>query len=253
MRMEYRPSAFGMFLLLAAALACLPKPIPGQSTAGGPSTWAAPAPDGRLLRPGVETLTVYLVREGKRERTAYVIDALHIEATADGDTLIRRTYEWVGEGARVDTIVDQRATLSPRRYYSSVPAGGAHTLSWNAGRLVGSVRRLGATIAIDTTLTSTVFNAATLDLILRASPLAPGYSVEVPSFIAELGIVPIRARVTATDTVPNEGVLYRVQANFAGLPVTFWIDPVTRRLVRQVFSPGRGARLEFVPTSRRGG
>jgi hypothetical protein len=92
-----------------------------------------------------------------------------------------------------------------------------------------------------------VYNGATLDLLLRASPLALGYEVEVPAFIPEHGVVRIRARVAGSDTVPGAGVYWRVNADFAGLPVTFWIDQTNRRLGRQTLRPGPDVRLEFAP------
>jgi hypothetical protein len=210
--------------------------------------WRAPDVDARFIRAGVDTLAVFLTRDGKRERIAYVIDAISLETSSNGDTLIRRVYSWIDKGrVRTDTIVDERNRFTMRRYYATLPSGGANVVSLTSGRLSGSVERLRKTVTIDSAVAGPVYNGATLDLLLRASPLALGYEVEVPAFIPENGVVPIKARVAGSDTVPGAGVYWRVTANFAGLPVTFWIDQTNRRLGRQTLEPGPGVRLEFVP------
>ena len=89
------------------------------------------------------------------------------------------------------------------------------------------------------------FNGASVDLILRASPLADGYAVTIPTFSGAQGLTAVSARVAGSESVGGIDA-WRVDASFADLPVTFWIDKVSRRLVRQVMRPADGVEIEFI-------
>jgi hypothetical protein len=243
--------AVGAVIASLVAVSVAASSAGAQNGGARSASWSVASPDGHLIVPGTDTFAVYLVRQGKRQRIAYVVDAIAVDVGAAGDTLLRREYSFVDErGSRVDTIVDHRATLRMRRYWSRIPSGGLNSVVFDDGHLTGSVSRLGRAVAIDTLLPDGAYNGATLDLVLRSSPLALGYAVEVPSFIPEHGVVPLRARVAALDTLAGDGVYWRVNADFAGLPATFWINRRTRKLGRQVLRPGNDVTLEFVPLPR---
>jgi hypothetical protein len=70
--------------------------------------------------------------------------------------------------------------------------------------------------------------------VLRASPLHKEWSRAVRTFLPSTrSLVEFHAKVEGTDTVDGEPA-WRVQADFGGTPVTFWIGQESRRLKRQV-------------------
>jgi hypothetical protein len=80
---------------------------------------------------------------------------------------------------------------------------------------------------------------------------AVGYQVAVPAFSARQGAATITARVTASETLPGFGSTWRVEADYAGMPVTFWIAAASRRVVRQVIRVSPGTELLYVATRAR--
>ena len=208
---------------------------------------APPRPAGQLLRLGTDSLDVYLVRQGQRERTGYIIDRLDT-VRIKGEIRLWRVYRTVDRllGNATDTLVDRLSDLHPRSLISSSSLVGTETLAWQEGHVVGSVTALNQpSRAIDTTTSPAVFSAASFDLILRASPLAVGYRVVVPAFSGLQGALTLTAEVRQEDSLPGLGTAWRVEANFGGLPVTFWVDKRTRRLLQQSMLVAPGTEVVF--------
>jgi hypothetical protein len=213
-----------------------------------------PKPDGRRLRLGTDSLEVFVVRQGRPVRTGAIVDRLDT-VRVDGDLLLRRVYRRTDAalGNGVDTLVDRFPDLAPRSVRSTSDGGGTETLTWRAGRLTGAVERSGtSTRAIDTTVAASAFSRSSVDLVLRASPLAVGYEVAVPAYSARQGAATITARVAASETLPGFGTAWRVEADYGGMPVTSWIDAKARRVVRQVIRVAPGTELLYVATRRSG-
>jgi hypothetical protein len=223
-------------LLLACALA-----VPLRAQAHGP------APDARLLQLGTDSLAISLVRDGQRRPTGFVIDRLDT-ARVDGELRLRRVYRTTDAllGNGVDTLLDQFPSLSPRTVSSRSDRAGSESLTWRNGHIVGVAALPGQPEhSIDTTVSPAVYGGASFDLILRSSPLAVGYTVVIPAYVGRQGSQTLTARVAASESVPGTGETWRVEADFAGLPVTFWIAKNSRRLVRQVITVGPNAQIEF--------
>jgi hypothetical protein len=154
-------------------------------------------------------------------------------------------------GNRVDTIVDAWKSLSPRKYHSHSTSETVQ-LDWEGTRLRGIIKPSDkpSLAAVDEEFRQDAFDGASLDLILRASPLAPNYAVAVPVYVEGHGIITVTAKVAAEEVVDGHAS-WRVDADFGGLPVSFWIAKDTRQLIKQVMHVS-GAELEFVaPPSRR--
>ena len=212
-----------------------------------------PKPDARRLRLGTDTLEVFVVRQGRPLRTGTIVDRLDT-VRVDGELLLRRVYRRtdVALGDGVDTLVDRFPDLSPHTVRSTSAGGGTETLTWRAGRLTGTVeQRDKPTRAIDTTAAPSTYSRSSVDLILRASPLAVGYEVAVPAYSARQGGGTITARVTASETLPGFGETWRVEGNYAGMSVTFWIAARTRRVVRQIIRVAPGTELLYVAANAR--
>jgi len=208
---------------------------------------AAPQPDGRRLRLATDSLDVYVVRLGQSRRTGFLIDRLDT-VRANGETMLRRIRRTADAvlGNSVDTLVHSLATLQPRsvRSYSD---RGTERLDWQTSRVVGVVEETeGPVRSIDSPLPRGWYNSASFDLILRACPLADAYEVVVPTFSGLQGSHVLTAKVAGSDDIEGHGDAWRIEADLAGVPVTFWISKSSRRLVRQVIHVSPGLEIIFV-------
>ena len=210
-------------------------------------TPTGPQPDGRRLRLGTDSLEVYIIRMGQPQRTGYLIDRLDT-VRVNGETMLRRISRTTDAvlGSSVDTLVDAFATLQPQRV-SSRPNRGTEHLDWRLDRVVGVVEEPDAPArSIDSPRPTGWYSSASFDLILRASPLADGYRISVPSFSGRQGSHVLTANVARSEVVEGYGDTWRIEADVAGLPVTFWISKTSRRLVRQIMHLSPTMKIMFV-------
>jgi len=210
-------------------------------------TPTGPQPDGRRLRLGSDSLEVYIVRLGQPRRTGVLIDRLDT-VRVNGETMLRRVYRTTDAvlGSSVDTLVDALATLQPRSVWSRSDRG-TERLDWQVNRVVGVVEEPDAPArSIDSPRPTGWYSRASFDLILRASPLANGYRISVPSFSGLQGSRVLTANVAASEVVEGYGDTWRIEADVAGLPVTFWISKSSRRLVRQIMHISPTVEIMFV-------
>lgn len=207
-------------------------------------------PDGMQLRPGVDSLAMYLIRGTDTTQTGMLRDELTVLAppTPGAPERLQRVYVSVDRvfGSRVDTIVDARRDLQPITF-RSVTDRGQETIDFRGGRATGWLRLSNAdSVAVDVRLPATgAFNASSFDLVLRAAPLRAGWTGTVPGFIAtSRAVTDFQARVTGTEVVDGEPC-WRVQAEFGGTPVTFWIGTTTRVLRQQVMQVRPDVQILF--------
>lgn len=194
--------------------------------------------DGRLLPLQVDTFAVFVIQGRDTIRTGTLIDALR----ASGGRLTR-IYSQSDRvlGPQLDTIISNVADLRPVSYVSASPTGIRH-LTYSPGVVTGWSRLPdGDSAAVRVSLPPTVYDGASYDLVVRASQLADDFALTVPAFMAGPNAVgSVTGHVTATATVDGHAC-WVFNANFAGMPVTFWIDKSTRALRRQLMQP----RVDF--------
>jgi hypothetical protein len=205
-----------------------------------------PKPDGRRLRLGTDSLEVFIVRQRQWQRTGTIVDRLDT-IRVDGELRLQRVYRRTDAvlGNGVDTLVDHFPDLVPRSVQSRSDGGGTERLTWSAGRLTGTLEQSGKPQqSIDTTAAASLYSSASFDLILRASPLAEGYEIAVSGYSARRGATMLTGKVIGAETLAGLGDTWRVDANFGGISVTFWIAKTSRRLIREIVrvSP----EIEFV-------
>ena len=225
---------------------------PGAQAPALPAVAASRLPtiDAGLLRPGTDRYAVYMVDGNRRELLARVSDDVAFVEIAPGDTVIRRIYDWsTGEEtySHLDTILVSRRDLTLRRF-TTVVAGAAATIEWNAGRLRGETRINGKPTPMDAWLNAPVYHAGTLDLVARASLLSPDYTSTFSTFSPESGtIAPAQLSVTGLDSIGSPQ--WRVQSEVRGLMTTYWVDRRSHRIIREARYMGKGFRIEVVPVS----
>lgn len=203
-----------------------------------------------LLQPGTDTLYQYLIRDGDTVYTGMVID--HLERTSlAGRSVIRRVYSSDSRlsGGSRDTLIDDAATLRPIRT-ASYSSRAIERVDYGLDRAVGWLRQpTGDSVRIDAAIPAQVYASSSFDLVLRAAPLDDGWRATVPAFVASSRVVvPMTARVIREEQL-DAWQCWRVDAEFMGMPVTFWVERDTRKLCRQEMRPQVGLTLLF---TRRG-
>jgi hypothetical protein len=190
----------------------------------------------RLLRLATDSVEVYVVRQGDRQRTGTIVDALDT-VRVNGELRLQRIYSRTDEvlGNGVDTLVDAFADLRLRLIDSRSDGGGVEHEEWRNGHVVGVVEQSGKPVRqVDTAAASGVYSSSSFDLIVRSAPLAQGYTLTISAFSGRQGAKTISAKVAASETLPRFGAAWRVEADLGGRSATFWIAKNSRRVVREV-------------------
>lgn len=207
---------------------------------------APPEADGRLLPQRTDTLAIYLVRGSDTVRSGRAIDELRV-VEENGRVLLHRIVRTEDDllGTRADTLVDEQLSLAPVRQRS----GSRQTrevLDFGGGRVRGWMRtQRGDSVPVDVAIGDSVRNASSFDLIIRSSPLDERWTATVPAFLPNMrGVVPMRAAVGGSEEIGGHPT-WRVQADFGGMPVIFWIDKATRAIRRQVIRMGPEAMVLY--------
>lgn len=209
---------------LCLIVALVPAPMLGQEL----------VPDVDRLSLGADTLTIYMVSGVDTSAAGYVIDELSFGNYHDTPAIIRvYRSESTILGSRSDTLIDARATFEPIAVKSWTERG-AEQLEFGSGRVKGTIWIAdGSAIEVDEELPAGAINAASFDLVLRASDLGAGAEYELRAFVAPIRtVLTLRAHVSGMEEVAGHQC-WRVEVEAAGMPVTFWISEADRRLVRQ--------------------
>jgi hypothetical protein len=205
-----------------------------------------PGINGNRLRPGVDSLAIFLIQVTDTVRTGSLRDELSVIGHG-ADARLLRVYESADRvlGVRLDSVVDRLVDLKPLSYHSRTERR-VELVDFEAGSAKGyMIIANGDTVPIDVPVDTNAFNSATFDLLIRSADLAVGVEFIVPAFIVNTrSITPLRGQVSAEEEVEG-GTCWVVEAEFAGLPVTFWIDQRTRRLVQQVMELRPGVKIWF--------
>lgn len=230
-----------LFLPAAILFACFPSALGAQAE-------PVPGIDATRLPLGLDSLAMYVIRNGDTIRTGTVWDELRVDGEGASSRLVRvyRSSDRA-RGIRLDTIIDAFPSLAPIRS-SSRGTVAAEQLSYSSGAITGWYRRAGGdSVALNVPLRSPVYGGASFDLVLRAAPLREGWRGEVPAFVGAGGAVwKLTAQVSGVDNVAGEDC-WRIDADYAGSAVTFWVGQTSRRLCRQLIEVAPGMELLFVP------
>jgi hypothetical protein len=212
----------------------------------------APAPQGDRLLISTDTLASYLIQGADTTLTGRVIDQLTV-GLLDGRRVIHRVYrvESPRLGNSLDSLVDHYETLAPVKQHSRSRRA-IELIDFGAGRAQGVIRQpTGDSIRVDVRLPATVYSSSSFDLVLRAAPLAEGWTATVPAFVTgSRTVVEMTARVAGAERV--DGVeCWRVEAEFMGMSVGFWIAKSTRLLCKQEMRVQAGTTMLFAKPKAR--
>jgi hypothetical protein len=225
----------------------------------------ASQPDGRLLRPGIDSLAIYVVTGKDTTRTGLVVDELRV-IHENGRALLQRAYHLSDErlGSPTDMLVDVQASLAPVRRHSirgSFDVRIDMTELFPDAVLKDLLRPANLDSArVDHARPPTVYSSFSFDLVLRASPLSDTWRASVPVYFPDTRtVVPLLAWVAGTDTVDRDPT-WRVAAEFFGVPVSFWVSKTSRALKQKtmqvhpdtliLFASPKSARRPFLRLDR---
>jgi hypothetical protein len=229
--------------VIVAALILAPQPSAGQLAASHVEV------DATVLQPGVDSLAIYLSRNGQLQRLGTLWDELS-RIDSGGVSRLRRVYRTTNAlfGAHLDTIYSTWTDLRPISRTTDA-AGMRAAIVFRRDSIVGWThtppqgRRVVA-LRADPAL----YDGSSFDLMLRATRLHEGAAVAVRAFTgtADTTVV-LRARVVGTDRLAIERGASReawvVEMDFAGLASTLWIDKQSRALIHQIIRLGPGVAV----------
>lgn len=205
-----------------------------------------PFPD--VLLEGTDTLYQYLVRGVDTVYLGMVTDEVSFR-TIGGRRVVHRVYTAENRltGPSRDTIIDDAVTLAPVRS-ASYSRRAIEIVEFRDGRALGWVRQsTGDSIRIDVALSGQVFSSASFDLVIRASEIDESWRVTVPALVpSSRVVVPMMARGVDEENFDEDGTeCWKVEAEFMGMPVTFWVERDSRLICRQEMRPQAGMSLLF--------
>lgn len=226
----------------AALLALLALPLlPVAASAQRPL-----AVDARRLPIGTDSLAIYYVNGTDTTRTGTLRDELRM-VEEGGRLVVRRVYGTVDRllGTRLDSLTDVAETLEPVHHRSWTDRG-REALDFASGQATGWLWLAnGDSVRVQTAIAAGVINASTFDLALRASDLREGWQAEIAAFLPSArSVAALRARVAGVDSIAGDPC-WRVEAEFTGMPVTFWISQRSRALRQQVMRLRPDAAILF--------
>jgi hypothetical protein len=206
----------------------------------------AQALDPARIAARTDTLEIVAVRGGDTVPVGILFDAIS-RGVYEGHQVLLRVYRSQSAllGSRVDTLIDAAESLQPLRIASRTVRG-SDIVVFADGRASGySLLANGDSVDIDVAIAQGVISGSSLDLAIRASELAAdsrlGFQVFLPS---TRSVSQMDARVAGAETVDGESC-WRVDANFAGTPVSFWVGRDSYRLLRQVMTLRPDFQLVF--------
>ena len=209
----------------------------------------APAFDVSKLTLGRDSLGITLTQNGQER----VLGSAWDELTLGPEDQLRRIYrmENVIFGPLLDTVVLDPGSfrLSARRTVGRV---NSDSLAVTHDTVYGWQQvQTGPKQPLALYLPSGVIDANAFDLAIRVTDWAPGVSKTWQAFLpSQSGIVPLAAYFDGTELVHQrngqEVAAWRIVGDFAGSPVTFWVDPRTRALVKESLGLSHGAAMVFL-------
>ena len=202
-----------------------------------------PTIDGRRLRQRADTFAHYLVNRAEQDtvRAGDVVETI----VSDGKSL---THIF---SAVLDSVLTQTDTLvhtMDLRPVSHRSHSGktSFAVRFSGTRVTGSWTDSAGTKPIDRPLAAAVYNAASFDLVVRASNLAQGAELDLVGYRAGVdSAIRLRGSVTGVAVVDGRSC-WVFQGINGDSRVSFWIDQATRDLRRQVVeSPDRAFAIEM--------
>lgn len=220
------------------ALACLslsPALLDAQADTVGAnaSTWGAqPAV-------GVDTATLYFVRDGQRQLGMLYIET--IRRVPEGFMLVQQNVRPNGASVTLDTVVLNEGTLAPV-WHSDVTPRGTTRVSFAGGRVRGTATdTAGVESPVDAAVPAGAIDFSAASTFARLLPLRAGYAVVLRTYDIHRGLIYTPIRVLGEEMLDVGGTevkAWKIETITAGQPVHHWIDQATRKELRVSLTMG---------------
>jgi hypothetical protein len=208
--------------------------------------------DGRRITAGTQSLISWEIQGSDTTESGRVTDVIRV-VRVGGRSVLQRIYrtERRESGVRLDSLIDDAVTLAPVTHRSR-SAQNAELITFAPRAVSGVIRRAdGDSTLVKAEVPAVVYNASSFDLVLRAAPLREGLTLAVPSLLPTTGtVISLTAKVGSREIIGGRSC-WRVEAVFAGMPVTFWIADVGRQLCLQIMRPVPGMAMVLAPSDWR--
>lgn len=207
--------------------------------------------DWLALPPQSDQKKVVIIEGGTPKLVGTTSEQIRLVETA-GRPALRRTQVLESDqlGRRRSETTVLRESFLP---YSHLDVTTAYTLiaRYQGTTVVGEKRTIdGRVLPIQVDLRSPVFEAHSVEMVLRVLPLVDGYAAELPVFHAGrqaeiLVAVHVFGREVMEGPAGPERA-WKVKTDWDGVTQYYWIGAESRRLLRQFSEISEGVQLEFV-------
>ena len=193
-----------------------------------------------------------VITDGGTRRVVGTTSEEIVLTEVEGLPALRRTQALDSEelGHRRSETVVFRDGFLPHSHRDET---GAYMLSiaYRGTTIVGEKRMTsGEVTSIRTEVGSLVFEAHSVEMVLRLLPLAAGYIAELPVFHAGRGTeMLVTASVFGRETLTTAGDrrdAWKVKTDWNGVTQYYWIGAESRQLLRQASHLTEGVQLEFL-------
>jgi len=207
--------------------------------------------------PQADSKKIVLIEGGVERVVGITTEEIKV-VEVNGQPALQRTQaaESGSLGNRVATTVVLRSTFEPISHHDE-HAGATISLHYS-GLTISGTRESpdGKAEPFHTTLDRPVFDAQSVEMILRVLPLGQGYVAKLPVYHARLGqVMWVTLRVNGNEEVAAGGGriadAWIVETEWGHVPssvgrVTYWIGEKTPELLKQSSVLPSGAVLQFV-------
>ena len=223
---------------------------------------AAPASAQTAVRPGDPTLDTSVIQAGEERFVVRLVSPMQqdigtiVEMTSVADGLVTRVTRIdvpMGGQAQTDSVVAVWPGLAPVSSASTQRgrrAGDSDAVTFTDGHAMTRITTGGTPVDSTITFDAPVFGGGWTSEVVRALPLAAGYTATFATLDADRGLTTTTATVTGTESVgtPAGAVeAWTVEVATPAQPATYVIAQDTKALLAMRFSPQPGVRVEVVP------
>lgn len=204
------------------------------------------------LGPQADTKKILLTQEGTERVVGATSEEIKLVESGGGTALQRtQTFDSAELGNRVGVTVMLRSSFRP---IAHLDQDGERTISVRYDGLnISGARELadGTVEPIQVRLAEPVFDAHSVEMILRALPLREGYAAKLQAYSAAAGqVMWVSLQVSGKEKAPagagKETDAWIVEADYGDTRLTYWIGAQTPELLKQTSSLADGTIIQFL-------
>jgi hypothetical protein len=211
-----------------------------------------PSIDWERIGSQADTKKIFLLQDGTESVVGATSEEIKVVESGDGAALQRaQILDSVALGNRKCATVMLRSSFKP---ISHIDQDGDRTISikYDGLNISGACELADGTVKpIQVKLSEPVFDAHSVEMILRALPLREGYAARLQVYSAAAGqVMWVSLQVSGKETTPagagKETDAWIVEADYGDTKLTYWIGAQTPELLKQSIVIAEGTVIQFV-------